>query len=101
MALNHEQILDRFNTNEFPPVLDKPEQLAVRKYLEEQGMVQIFGSIPTAGQEPSSTRLLLSHDHRAPELLESQHAVVGPYFLDDDYYPSGIGVWVRSGSPGA
>lgn len=86
------------------PVLDGPAQVAVKAYLEGKGMIASaniwpFPIEPNQFRHEDSPRFpmlgtVLGLDGHIPAELENfRDAVVGPYFLGEEYIPEGASVW--------
>jgi hypothetical protein len=93
-----QEILKRYENEETIPKLDGTEQAAVRAYLSERAMESIFGSLSLSsesedGENPSSITLTLNHGNDAKRFLAKPGAIVGPYFLGEEYYPQGVSIW--------
>lgn len=85
------KILERFTSEDRPPVLDPDQVDLVVAYLEEEGLESSFGSL-AGPQGVNRTEALLGDDGR--KRLESHPgAILGPYFLSGVYSRDGIAVW--------
>jgi hypothetical protein len=90
------EVLEKYGSDKYPPVLDETMQLAVRQLLQEGGMELCFGILPLPeSDETHTTNTLLSYDLGSKRILDlNPRAVIGPYVLAGEYYREGIGVWV-------
>lgn len=90
------EVLAKYRSDEYPPVLDETMQFAVRQLLHEGGMELGFGILPLPDSEKAlSTNTLLGYDSGSKRILDiNPEAVIGPYVLAGEYYHEGIGIWV-------
>jgi hypothetical protein len=90
------QLLERFEDfDSMPPTLKPVEQELIRQHLSQAcwGMVwgiRVESSLPIG--------IILSLDVEGKAKLSRPGAIVGPYFLGEEYLPGGLGIYVPMSS---
>ena len=86
------RLLEQYEERDsMPPTLKPAEQELVRQHLSNAGWglvwgVRIESSLTIGG--------ILSLDSQADVQLGRSGAIVGPYFLGEEYLPAGLGIYV-------
>ncbi len=94
-AMASQELLDRFATEEFPPILDESQQTAMQTYLAQQGLRAGLNILGFDDSQLVKTEIMLSHDSDARRLLDLRpDAIVGPYFLSGVYHAEGLTIWI-------
>lgn len=91
-----EEILERFDRSHWSdlvPVLEVDEQHIVLSYFEARDMKSRFNSHALRDNRNATIGSLIDIDF-ARHIARYTDGVLGPYFLDEEYSPRGVGFWI-------
>jgi len=96
-----EAVLARFEQpkwGEPVPVLDEIAQFAIRTHFRETGMKMTAGFLNLLPDDVSMGTMVQPDLHKLMTRVPS--LVIGPYFLDADYFKRGVGLWSSNDQQG-
>jgi hypothetical protein len=94
---NAEQILQWYATRVEIPHLSDEELTVIKPYVREK-LVNVAGVLPLKNGTDESTRAELKNQMDHLKHDDGNEIVVGPYLLEDTYYPDGIGIFLTRGA---